>query len=87
MKEINTLERLYFALDSEYVQDNPFETRKNQEMANAFSEKYIKSARGADADEADMALYEILGNERQTAFKVGFQTAVSLLSGGGMFAV
>lgn len=89
MKEINLLDALYNSLSGEFVQDNPFETWKQSEMRKDFSEKYIKSAAHGvgDMNDAELALFGLIDDERENAFKVGFRTAAALLSGSGTLAV
>lgn len=84
MSNQNTLEKLYLAIDSaEDAQANPFETVEFQRVYENFCNKRIETeSTPVDVqNEIWEEFIEVIMITRETAFKVGFKTAVELMMG------
>lgn len=78
------LHNLYLAISDDFKADNPFETRKNNEVFNKICEKYLGESEeyNDDFEEAWEDLCELIAGERENAFIVGYKTALSLILAG-----
>lgn len=81
------LNTLYNYINEEGRAKNPFETVKSEYLFDEvfktaidpmFKESYEKGSAAEDA------VYSYAANERRTAFIIGFKTAVSLFTDGGI---
>ena len=76
---MNILENLFYTLDCMDAKDNPFETNEFQAAYDTFYNKYLASFDLDECNESCRALGDIVGITRQTAYEVGFKSAVQLI--------
>lgn len=79
---MKALEKLYRALNDDFVDDNVFETEEIHEVYNKFEEKYLKPAYASGYDAGNDMTYcfnTALSAERESAFMIGFKTALELM--------
>ena len=81
---MTNLERLYLSINDQLIPDNPFETSKFRDKWNYFFKTHVEIEENSlDKQNEIFELLDAMINvDRETAFKVGFKTAVELLSGG-----
>lgn len=83
---MNLYDALYDLLNVEEKKDNPFETDAINEPFGVFCDKYIMETVDKPTD-PNVGFQEIVGvfeEVQRNAFKIGFETAVSLIVKGGI---
>ena len=78
------LHNLYLAISDDFKMDNPFETRKNNEVFNKICDKHFGGSEEYNDyfEEAWEDLCALVSEERENAFIVGYKTALSLILAG-----
>ncbi|MBS6447541.1 MAG: hypothetical protein KH382_08110 [Clostridiales bacterium] len=76
--------KLYFDISNDFKIDNPFETRKNNELFDKICDKHFGRSEeyNDDFEEAWEDLCALVSEERENAFIVGYKTALSLILAG-----
>ena len=78
-----TIQELFKAVDVQSSIDNPFETQEELHLINSVINLFSKFGEDNELidDYADK-VYDLIDYERQRAFTVGYQTAISLIFSG-----
>lgn len=84
MANQKALEKLYLIINDQAIPDNPFETSDFRDMWDHFFKTHVEIEENSlDKQNEMFELIDAMINiDRETAFKVGFKTAVELMMGG-----
>lgn len=73
-----TVEELFYVMNCEKIDENPFETKEQRKACKNFEDNYVD----AGNEEEWEAYIDFHDTTRRTGFVVGFKTAVSLIFSG-----
>ena len=73
-----TVEELFYVMNCEKIDENPFETKEQRKACKNFEDNYVD----AGNEEEWEAYIDFHDTTRRTGFVVGFKTAVSLICSG-----